>query len=154
VSHHHSEGYGIFVYMLFARAVGFCTWHLQPGCSNDMGYIKRCVVAALLLLPDRPLHVHLHVPPTAAADSEPAGSFYAAATTEAGEVYVWLVRPKGDTAVDAQQVARLAVDPQHKQQEAIFAAALEHTAVGETTDLAAAEASCMCCAGGSCSRVD
>jgi hypothetical protein len=46
-------------------------------------------------------------------------------------VYVWLIRPKGDAAVDAQQVARLAVDPQHKQQEAIFAAALEHTAVGE-----------------------
>ena len=67
----------------------------------------------------------------AAGDGEPAGSFYAAATTEAGEVYVWLIRPKGDAAVDAQQVARLAVDPQHKQHEAIFAAALEHTAVGE-----------------------
>lgn len=68
---------------------------------------------------------------TAAGDTEPAGSFYAAATTEAGEVYVWLIRPKGDAAVDAQQVARLAVDPHHKQQETIFAAALEHTAAGE-----------------------
>lgn len=68
---------------------------------------------------------------TAAGDSEPSRSFYAAATTEAGELYVWLIRPKGDAAVDAQQVARLAVDPQHKQQEAIFAAALEHTAAGE-----------------------
>lgn len=76
-------------------------------------------------VPDQPFTL------TAAADSEPSGSFYAAATTEAGEVYVWLVRPKGDAAVDVQQVARLAVDPQHKQQEAIFAAALEHTAVGE-----------------------
>jgi hypothetical protein len=47
---------------------------------------------------------------------------------------VWLIRPKGDAAVDAQQVARLAVDPQHKQQEAIFAAALEHTAVGESSE--------------------
>lgn len=108
-----------------------------------------CLAAPPLL--QRPVRVHLHVAPTAAADSEPAGSFYAAATTESGEVYVWLVRPKGDTAVDAQQVARLAVDPQHKQQEAIFAAALEHTPVGEATDLAAA-ASCMCFAGGSCSR--
>ena len=46
-------------------------------------------------------------------------------------MYVWLIRPKGAAAVDAQQVARLAVDPHYKQHEAIFAAALEHTAAGE-----------------------
>lgn len=67
----------------------------------------------------------------AAAEGEPQGSFYAAATTEAGEAYVWLIRPKGEAAIDAQQVARLAVDPHHKQHEAIFAAVLEHTPAGE-----------------------
>jgi U3 small nucleolar RNA-associated protein 5 len=54
-------------------------------------------------------------------------------------VYVWLIRPKGDAAVDAQQVARLAVDPQHKQ-EAILAAALEHTPVGATLVVAVGSA--------------
>lgn len=43
---------------------------------------------------------------TAAAEAEGEGCFYAAATTQAGEAYVWLLRPEGEAGVHAQQIGR------------------------------------------------
>uniref|UniRef100_A0A383W0U0 Small-subunit processome Utp12 domain-containing protein n=1 Tax=Tetradesmus obliquus TaxID=3088 RepID=A0A383W0U0_TETOB len=80
---------------------------------------------------------------TVAAEGEAPGAFFAAATTEAGEAYVWLITPQGDTAVASQQVAHIVLGAKgsrgssNASGECILAAALEPRPGGATLLLAA-----------------
>ncbi|KAF6255059.1 quinon protein alcohol dehydrogenase-like superfamily [Scenedesmus sp. NREL 46B-D3] len=100
---------------------------------------KSAAVAAASLAVEQPV-VGLS---TVAAKEEGTGCFYAAATTEAGEAYVWLITPQGNTAVASQQVAHIVLGAEgnrgsaNASGECILAAALEPRPGGATLLLAA-----------------
>jgi hypothetical protein len=89
---------------------------------------RSAAVAAASLAVSQPV---VQLATTAASAEQPAGSFYAAGTTQGGEAYVWLMRPLPGAALEVQQVARLAVDPRHAAREVVFGVALEPAPGGE-----------------------
>lgn len=75
----------------------------------------------------------------AVAEAAAAGCFYAAAVTESGEAYLWLIRPLSDTAVDNQQLAHICIGSRENRNaggECVLAAGLDPSPDGEAGWLA------------------